>query len=183
MPRWSAGGAAVALFAAISLAVGQEPVTKVGGSPNVHLLSHVRFGGFFHTWGIEIEQELSRPYVYVARRRDLAGYSIVNVADPAKPRVLYTWDTGNPTAHGMAGGESGKYFKTKGRYYYVQSFEFDPKSADVVVGGIVTDVTGLPDARAVKEVARIKTPESTTGVVQFFPYKHSDGRVLLFASL
>src|SRR5206468_1366261 len=140
-------------------------------------LSHLRMGGFFHTWGIEIEQELSRPFVYVAGRRDLAGYSVITVADPSRPRILYTWDTGNPAAHGNAGGESGKYFKTKGRYYYVQSFEFDPKSADVVVGGVVTDVTSLPDPLRIKEVARIKTPESTSGVVQFFPYKHSDGRV------
>jgi hypothetical protein len=155
---------------------------KNGGSPNIQVLSHLRLGGYFHTWGIEIEQEMSRPYVYVSRRRDLAGYSIVSVADPRSPKLLYTWDTGNPSAHANAGGESGKYFKTKGRYYFVQSFEFDPKSSDVVIGGIVTDVTGLPDASRIKEVARIKTPESTTGVVQFFPYKHSDGRVLLFSS-
>src|SRR5882672_2037735 len=110
--------AALFLAATFQPLSGQAPAQseKSGGSRNIQVMSHLRLGGFFHTWGIEIEQELSRPYVYISRRRDLAGYSVISLADPRNPKLIYTWETGNAAAHGNAGGESGKYFKTKGRY-------------------------------------------------------------------
>jgi len=53
------------------------------------------------------------------------------------------------------------------------------------VGAIIFDVTGLPDTSKVKEVAQIKVLEPGAPLVGFHtltPYKHSDGRVLLFAT-
>src|SRR5687767_11628403 len=38
-----------------------------GGSSNIHVLSHIPLGGWSHVMDMEIEQELSRPYAYVAR--------------------------------------------------------------------------------------------------------------------
>jgi hypothetical protein len=81
----------------------------------------------------------------------------------------------------------GKYFKLHGRYYYVQCFQFNQGSPDVDLGAIVFDVTGLPDVSKVREVGRLLAPKSATeripgGFHNVFPYKHSDGRTLLFAT-
>jgi hypothetical protein len=39
---------------------------------------------------LELEQELSRPYAYVARLLD-AGFDVMDLSDPASPRVIYEW--------------------------------------------------------------------------------------------
>ena len=44
-------------------------------------------------------------------------------------------------------------------------------------------VTGLPDPSAVREVARMREPLLPGGFHNIFVYKHSDGRVLLFATV
>ena len=77
----------------------------------------------------------------------------------------------------------GKYFKLGGKYYYVQSFQFMQGSPDADLGAIVFDVTGLPDSSQVKDVARIRYPSAPGGFHNIFAYKHSDGRVLLFATV
>jgi hypothetical protein len=48
---------------------------------------------------------------------------------------------------------------------------------------VIFDVTGLPDASKVKVVARIRYPQSPGGFHNTFAYKHSDGRVLYFATI
>ena len=50
-------------------------------------------------------------------------------------------------------------------------------------GAVVLDVTGLPDPGTVREVARIREPELPGGFHNIFIYKHSDGRVLLLATV
>ncbi len=148
-------------------------------SSNVSLMGHVPLGGFLHTADIEIEQDLSRPYAYVSKRFHPTGFDVVSVADPKKPKVIYSWRIENSELHQGVGALESRYFKTKGRYYYVQTFQFSQGGPDVDLGAIVFDVTGLPNAALVKEVGRIRDKESLGGFHEHFLYKHSDGRSLL----
>ena len=102
--------------------VSQGP--KIGGSENLEITSHVPLGGFFRVTDVEMEQELSRPYIYVAQSRERAGFSIVDVSDPENARVIYRWVIEDVDLHQGLGGMDAKYFKTNGRYYYVQSFQY-----------------------------------------------------------
>ena len=77
----------------------------------------------------------------------------------------------------------GKYFKIDNRYYYAQSLQFQQGTPDADLGAVILDVTGLPDASKVKEVARIRYPASPGGFHNTFAYKHSDGRALYFATI
>jgi hypothetical protein len=75
-----------------------------------------------------------------------------------------------------------KYFKLNGRYYVALCTQFQQGTPDTDLGVIIFDVTGLPDTSKVKEVARIRYPQRPGGFHNLFPYKHSDGRVLLFTT-
>jgi hypothetical protein len=130
---------------------------------------------------LELEQELSRPYAYVARLLD-AGFDIMDLSDPASPRAILEWRIENADLHRGIGAMDAKYFKHDGRYYFVQSFQFFPGGPDGDLGAIVFDVTDLPDASKVKEVGRIRAPDYPTGFHNIFMYKHSDGRPLLFTT-
>jgi hypothetical protein len=152
------------------------------GSRNLRLLSHIPLGGQFLTGDIEIEQDLSRPYVYVSRIYTTPGFDVISVKDPNAARRIYSWRIENPELHQGAGGSDGHYFKYRDRYYYVESVQFKPSGPDGDLGAVVVDVTGLPDTTRVKEVARIRFPEAPMGFHTLFPYKHSDGRVLLFTA-
>jgi hypothetical protein len=77
----------------------------------------------------------------------------------------------------------GKYFKIDNRYYYAQSFQFQQGTPDEDLGAVIFDVTGLPDASKVKEVARIRYAASPGGFHNTFAYKHSSGRALYFATI
>ena len=152
------------------------------GSSNIKVLSHLPIGWQFTTADIEIEQELSRPYAYVQRDFGPAGFEIISVKDPAKAKVIYSWTIEKPELHTGRGGSDGHYFKHQGRYYYIQSFHFGGGGPDAEVGAIIFDVTGLPDTSKVKEVGRIRAPEAPGGFHTLFPYKHSDGRTIVFAT-
>src|SRR5215510_14204951 len=127
-------------------------------SSNVQALSHIPLGRIFTVGNIDIEQELSRPYVYVGRTEGNvpeSGFTIVSVKDPSRAKVVYEWRIENPQLHKSGGGGgclSGKYFKVNGRYYYSQGCQFSRTGPDHEVGAIVFDVTGLPDSSKVKEV-------------------------------
>ena len=79
---------------------------------------------------MDLEQELSRPYAYVARMvyGDIGpkGLDIVSIADPENPEVLYEWRIENQDLHQRTGGMDVKHFKVNGRYYVVQSLQFGP---------------------------------------------------------
>jgi len=172
-----------------------------GGSSNIHILSHVPLGAWSHVMDIEMEQELSRPYVYVARAdwdnnpdkprqtggpiqylpETSKGVDIISIKDPSHARVIYSWRIPSGEIHQSTGGMDNKYFKLKGRYYDAQSLQFG-NGPDGDVGAVVLDVTGLPDTSKVKQVGMIKMPEQSGGFHNFFMYKHSDGRVLLFTN-
>jgi hypothetical protein len=152
------------------------------GSSNMHVLSHVPSGANYRIGDIEIEQELSRPYVYLATRKDYAGFDVISVKDPARAFTLYSWRIENPELHLGGGGQDIEYFKTHGRYYVMTAMQFFQGGPDVNLAGIVVDVTGLPDTTKVREVRRFQVPDAPGGFHDVFPYKHSDGRALLFAT-
>ena len=155
------------------------------GTRNIRILSHVPLPGVeFSTSGLEVEQELSRPYAYVSHTHRDPGFYVITLKDPTKASVLYRWVIQEPELHrtGFAGGMENKYFKLRGRYYDVQSLQFLPGGPDVDLGAVVFDVTGLPDTNKVREVGRIRAPDSPGGFHTIFAYKHSDGRALLFTT-
>ncbi len=159
----------------------------VGGSRNVTVLSHLPLGGQGTVTDIEMEQELSRPYVFVGRsgqRNDVysIGVDIISIKEPTKAKLLYSWRIENQELH-QGGGLDNKYFKLKGRYYDVQSTQFRPSGADADVGAVILDITGLPDTSRLREVTRIRAPETPGGFHNIFAYKHSDGRTLLFTTV
>src|SRR5688572_3817540 len=108
-----------------------------GGSSNITVLSHIPLGPWSHVMDMEIEQELSRPYAYVARAdwnndpsrprqtggpiqylpHTSKGVDIIDLKDPSKARVLYSWRIPQGEIHQSTGGMDNKYFKLKGRYY------------------------------------------------------------------
>ena len=63
------------------------------GSDNMEVLGHLPLGPRISLADLEIEQEMSRPYAYVARVRygpeSPRGTDIIDLSDPANPRVIY----------------------------------------------------------------------------------------------
>src|SRR5207244_2423264 len=57
----------VGLVAAALPAYSQSP-TRPPGSSNIHVLAHLPLGRPFTIAGIEVEQDLARPYAYVSRK-------------------------------------------------------------------------------------------------------------------
>jgi hypothetical protein len=158
----------------------QSTAAKKGHSPNIHQLGHLEIGPFMTVGGIAVEQDLARPYAYVDRWREEVGFDVVDIRDPAAPKVIARWRLEHPDQHRLSRGETGKYFKTRGRYYYVKATEFEAGTLDSDLGAIVFDVT---DPATPKEVGRIRSPEFVDGFVNVFPYRHSDGRLLVFAAV
>jgi hypothetical protein len=165
-------GAATSLY-------GQHPPGQQGSS-NVHIATHIPMPS---ATDIKVEQEASRPYVYVSvGGPGGAGFDVISIKNPERANTIYKWRIDHPELH-QGGGTGAMYFKIKGRYYVVQSVQFRPTGPDADVGGIVLDVTGLPDTTKVKEVARIRVPEHPGGFHESFAYKHSDGRALFVTTV
>ncbi len=156
------------------------------GSDNITVLGHEPLGGRMTVTDMELEQELTRPFAYVGRASILEegpkGMDILDISDPTRPSVLLRWRLEDQDLYMNRGGMDVKYFKWKGRYYVVQSFEFSQGPGNDL-GAIVFDVTGLPDPNAVSEVARILIPEYPGGFHNIFIYRHSNGRPLLFTTV
>jgi len=157
------------------------------GSDNIEVVGHLPLGAHLNVTDMDMEQELSRPYAYVGRARvgvaGPRGMDIISIEDPAHPEVLYEWRIEDPDLHVGFGGMDVKHFKVGDRYYVVQSTQFGQGGPNADLGAIVLDVTGLPDPSTVREVARILEPLALGGFHNIFVYKHSDGRVLLFATI
>ncbi len=157
------------------------------GSDNIDVVGHIPLGPPLSVADMDIEQELDRPYAYVARMvyggAGPKGLDIVSIADPEHPEVIYRWRIEDQDLHLRMGGMDVKHFKWNGRYYVVQSLQFGTGGPDSDLGAVVLDVTGLPDPSAVREVARIREPELPGGFHNIFIYKHSDGRVLLLTTV
>ncbi len=147
------------------------------GSRNIKIMSHIPLGGPFNANDLEIEQELARPFVYVSGRSTY-GFYIIDVKEPSSSKHIYSWVIEEPELH-EGGARDNKYFKIDGRYYTAQSFEFRQGGADSDVGAIVFDVTGLPDTTTIREVGRVRAPDTPGGFHNIFAYKHSTGRAYL----
>lgn len=173
----------VALVAALIVlpAGAQSP-----GTDNIHVVGHIPLGKRLTVTDLDMEQELSRPFVYVSRASLVdggpKGVDMISIADPANPKVLLQWRLENEDLHTNRGGMDVKTFKYEGRYYIVQSFEFGQGGPDADLGAIVFDVTSLPNAAGVKEVTRIRHPDAPGGFHNIFIYKHSNGRPLLLTT-
>jgi len=189
-------GGAVLLAAALLLASAAPSALRAQdvpwspmnpGSDNIEVLGHRPLGPRLSVSDLDIEQELSRPYVYVGRMvygdEGPKGLDILSIADPEKPEVLYEWRIEDQDLHLRTGGMDVKHFKLDGRYYVVQSLQFGQGGPDTDLGAVVLDVTGLPDPSTVREVARIRDTEHPGGFHNIFIYKHSDGRVLLLTTV
>jgi hypothetical protein len=181
-------GLATAALATVALA--QDPGQtvhpfdkKTGGSPSVHMIAHVvNQPGAWKAADVEMEQDPARPYVYVSGFTNFST-QIYDVRDPAQPKKVFEWTIDNPELHRGIGAMDGKYFKIGSKYYYAQSLQFMQGGPDTDLGAVIFDVTGLPDASKVKIVAKIRYPQSPGGFHNTFAYKHSDGRVLYFATV
>ncbi|MSR06959.1 MAG: hypothetical protein EXR93_07840 [Gemmatimonadetes bacterium] len=160
-----------------SVAQAQGSVAGQQRSSNVHIEGHL-VGRFTD---IDIEQELSRPYIYMTAHQ---GFDIISIKDTKKPFILYSWSIENKELHdGNGGALSPIYLKSKGRYYYANSFQYrNGTGPDQDLGAVIFDVTGLPDTTKIKELARIKVPEGLGGMHESFGYRHSSGRSLLVTS-
>ncbi len=176
------------LLGSSSLVAQQEPpwTPLKRGSDNIEVLGHLPLGPDENLADMDIEQELSRPYAYVARARYAGtgpvGLAIIDFSDPTHPTKITEWQIENPELH-IGGARDVKYFKWDGRYYVIQSLQFRQGGPDSDLGAVVLDVTGLPDPTSVREVARIREPSLPGGFHNIFVYKHSNGRVYLFATV
>ena len=152
------------------------------GTPNIEVVSHIPLPGQrFSRADIEIEQEMDRPFAYIAQRFGASGFYAINIEDERHPKAIYRYIVDDPDLHLGTGCVDIKYAKAEGRYYVIVSCQFGQGGPNSDVGGIVFDVTGLPDVSRIREVGRVR-PEGGGGFHNIFVYKHSDGRVILFAT-
>jgi hypothetical protein len=177
---------AVGLVSAVPLAA-QEWTPLKRGSDNMEVLGHIPLGHRLSVADLDMEQELHRPYAYVSRMvygdEGPKGLDIISIADPEKPEVLYEWRIENQDLHQRTGGMDVKHFKVDDRYYVVQSLQFGQGGPDTDLGAVVLDVTGLPDPSTVREVARLREPDTPGGFHNIFIYRHSNGGVYLFTTV
>src|SRR5947208_2591120 len=94
------------------LAVSAQYPAGHQGSPNVRVVAHIPLGAGNTVGDVEIEQELSRPYVYVPRlggihhgaRGGGGGFTLINIKDPSHARTIYDWRIENGELHQGYGG-------------------------------------------------------------------------------
>ena len=177
----------IVVFPMVQPVFAQESA-ETRGSDNIEVVSHLPLGAPGSVSDIEIEQEMSRPFVYLGREvfGEISGMErgmdIIDVSDPANPVVIHRWRIENSELHVGAGGKDIKYFKWNDRYYVVLSIQFRQGGPDADLGAVIFDVTGLPDVSTFKEVARIQGPQELGGFHNIYVYKHSNGRPLLFST-
>jgi hypothetical protein len=180
---------AAALVAATTapLAAQQVPWSALQrGSDNIEVLGHLPLGARLSVADMDLEQEMHRPYAYVARMvygfDGPKGTDIISLEDPENPELLYEWRIEDQDLHQRTGGMDVKHFKWNDRYYLVQSLQFGSGGPDNDLGAVILDVTGLPDPSTVREVARIREPDFPGGFHNIFIYKHQNDRVYLFTT-
>ena len=111
------------------LAAQEVPWTPLNrGSDNIEVLGHLPLGPRLSVADMDVEQELDRPFAYVARMvygfEGPKGTDIISIADPENPELLYEWRIENQDLHQRTGGMDVKHFKWNDRYYLVQSLQF-----------------------------------------------------------
>ncbi|HCO13448.1 MAG TPA: hypothetical protein DIT46_04660 [Gemmatimonadetes bacterium] len=181
------------LLAALSIALaspaaGQQvpwsPMNR--GSDNMEVLGHLPLGAQLSVADMDLEQEMDRPYAYISRMvygwEGPKGTDIISLEDPENPELIYEWRIENQDLHQRTGGMDVKHFKWNDRYYLVQSLQFGQGGPNTDLGAVILDVTDLPDASTVREVARIREPDMPGGFHNIFIYKHQNDRVYLFTT-
>ncbi len=137
---------------------------KQRGSDNIEVVAHVPLGGPGSVSGIEIEQDLSRPFVDVGREARYSGFErdmdVIDIGDPERPRVIHRWRIERQELHLGLGGRDLKDFEWNGGHSVVLSVEFGQGGRNADLGAAIFDVTGLPDQ--LREVARIGEREPST---------------------
>src|SRR5260370_37085573 len=116
------------------------------------MVAHIPTGGPFNANDIDIEQELSRPYVYVSGRSHF-GFYIINIKDLSRARLIYTWTIDQPTLH-QGRALHPIYLKVNGRHYFTDAVQFRKGGPDADLRAVVCDATGLPDTTQIAEVRR-----------------------------
>ena len=165
-----------------------QEMAEQRGSDNIEVVSHLPLGAPGSVSDIEIEQDMSRPFVYIGREvfgvgsGMERGMDIIDISNPASPEVIHRWRIEDSDLHVGAGGKDLKYFKWNDRSYVVLSIQFRQGGPNADLGAIIFDVTGLPDVSTFKEVARIQGHRQLGGFHNIFVYKHSNGRPLLFST-
>ncbi len=179
--------AAVALLSTATTVAAQDNAES-RGSDNIEVVSHLPLGAPGSVSDIEVEQDMNRPFAYVGREvlgqsaGGDRGIDVIDIADPADPKVIHRWRIEDNDLHVGAGGKDIKAFSWDGRHYVILSVQFRQGGPDYDLGAIIFDVTGLPDPSSFREVARIQGPEELGGFHNIFTYMHSNGRPLLFAT-
>jgi hypothetical protein len=167
----------------VSPAFGQATPLKPG-SDNIEVLGHVPLGHHSSVTDIELEQDLDRPYAYIGRASIVdggpKGMDVIDLSNPSSPKVIQQFRLEYQDLLPNRGGMDVKYFRTGGRHYVVQSFEFSTGPL-YELGAVIFDVTDLPDK--MPEVARFVLPEHPGGMHNIFIYKHSDGNIYLLATV
>jgi len=189
-PRPSSPFLLAALLVGLAASAGAQETLWTAenpGSDNITVLGHIELGPILSVADLDLEQEVARPYAYVSRMvygwEGPRGTDIIDISDPTAPEILYEWRIEDQDLHVGTGAMDVKHFKIGERYYVVQSLQFGQGGPNADLGAVVLDVTGLPDASAVREVARIREPDHPGGFHNIFVYKHSDGRVLLISTV
>ncbi len=192
LARHVSTAALIGVFALALLPLGATPASgqwTAGkrGSDNIDVVAHVPLGAWLSVSDVEIEQDLSRPYAYVGREvfgeEGEKGLDIIDLHDPENAKRIFSWRIENQDLHLGAGGKDIKIFQWQGRHYIVLSTQFGQGGPNADLGAIVFDVTGLPDVSTVKEVARIAEPDLVGGFHNIYVYKHTNSRVLMFATV
>ena len=140
-------------------------------SRNIHAAGRLLIEG--GTSAIAIDQDMARPFAYLATRAGPAGFVAIDLGDIAEPRFIAEWQVDEqrgPASYDLA------TVVHDGRQYLVQAFTEGPEGAAPQVGAIVFDVTELP---GISEAARISAPG---GYRALFAYRHSSGRSLMLAA-
>ena len=180
MNRTIALGALVGLaLVATSGTLAAQDDPEARGSDNIEVVAHLPLG--VEVSDVEVEQDLDRPYVYIARQN--RGLDIIDIADPYDPEVILRWSFDDPDLHVGSAGKDIKIFEYEGRNYVVHSVQFQQGGPDADLGAVVFDATDLPDVSTFKEVGRIQGPGELGGFHNIYVYRHSNGRPLLFATV
>ena len=92
------------------------------GSANMHVLSHIPLGAAGSVSDVEIEQDMDRPYAYVARRNAEIGFDVIDLSDPDNARVIHRWRIEDEELH-VGGAMDGRYFKHDGWMFCLGFFQ------------------------------------------------------------
>src|ERR1051326_1788116 len=110
-----------------------NPLPGEERSANVRVAGHLaplNASGPYNVSDIELEQELSRPYVYLDRANEAGrpnptiGFDVISLKEPTKPQIIYSWRIDNPELHRGPGSLAPTYIKSHGRYYFLNGFQF-----------------------------------------------------------